>query len=150
VNFAPGGAPNDNKASNLRPYDSNALLSGLRIGSTVRSHCDCIACANFHLTVQLRLRHARQLPRLGGLVQATNGDLYGTTADGGAKGGGGYGTIFKITPSGRLTTVHRFDGTDGASPLAGLIQATNGDLYGTTSGAATAPGRSSKSLPAAR
>jgi uncharacterized repeat protein (TIGR03803 family) len=72
-------------------------------------------------------------PGFGGLVQATNGDLYGTTYQGGAKGGGGYGTIFKITPSGRLTTVHRFDSTDGG-PLAGLIQATDGNLYGTTSG----------------
>ena len=71
-------------------------------------------------------------PSNGGLVQATNGELYGTTYQGGAKGGGGYGTIFQITPSGRLTTVHRFDGADGAFPLAGLIQATDGNLYGTT------------------
>jgi uncharacterized repeat protein (TIGR03803 family) len=86
-------------------------------------------------------------PGWGGLVAATNGDLYGTTADGGAKGGGGYGTIFKMTPSGRLTTVHRFDGTDGAEPLAGLIQATNGDLYGTTSGVSNGTGTVFKITP---
>src|ERR1019366_6409934 len=40
-----------------------------------------------------------------GLVQATNGYLYGTTALGGAND---YGTVFKITPSGTLTTLHSF------------------------------------------
>jgi uncharacterized repeat protein (TIGR03803 family) len=68
---------------------------------------------------------------LAALVQATNGNLYGTTP-----GGGAYqaGTVFKITSSGKLTTLHSFDGTDGAIPYAGLVQATNGNLYGTTSG----------------
>jgi len=83
-----------------------------------------------------------------GLVQATDGNFYGTTVNGGADGdgrlfkitpggklsGGGstYGTVFKITPGGELTTLHSFDGTDGASPFAGLIQAANGSFYGTT------------------
>ena len=69
-----------------------------------------------------------------GLIQATNGDLYGTTADGGANGN--YGTIFKITPGGALTTLYSFCSqsgcTDGAYPNGGLVQATNGDFYGTT------------------
>src|ERR1022692_2487930 len=68
-----------------------------------------------------------------GLVQAANGDLYGTTVNGGTNGGG---TIFKITPSGTLTTLYRFchqtHCPDGAGPYAGLVQAANGDLYGTT------------------
>ena len=67
----------------------------------------------------------------GVLIQATNGDLYGTTFGGGAYG---LGTVFKITPSGTLTTLHSFDGTEGENPAGGLVQATNGDLYGTTSG----------------
>jgi uncharacterized repeat protein (TIGR03803 family) len=65
------------------------------------------------------------------LVQATNGDLYGTTVAGGADG---FGTVFKITPTGALTTLHGFDGTDGENPIAGLALDTNGILYGTTSG----------------
>jgi uncharacterized repeat protein (TIGR03803 family) len=64
-----------------------------------------------------------------GLVQAANGNLYGTTASGGASHDK---TVFEITPSGTLTTLHSFDGTDGAGPVAGLVQATNGNLYGTT------------------
>ena len=66
---------------------------------------------------------------VAGLVQARDGKFYGTTYDGGANG---YGTVFKITPSGTLTTLHTFDGTDGSLPYAGLVQATNGKFYGTT------------------
>jgi uncharacterized repeat protein (TIGR03803 family) len=68
----------------------------------------------------------------GGLVQATDGDFYGTTRGGDNK----RGTVFKITPTGTLTTLYRFcpqtSCTDGAEPSARLVQATNGDFYGTT------------------
>ena len=64
-----------------------------------------------------------------GVVQAANGNLYGTTTDGGTNG---YGTVFEINSAGRLTTLHSFDGTDGYSPMAPLIQATDGNFYGTT------------------
>jgi uncharacterized repeat protein (TIGR03803 family) len=68
------------------------------------------------------------------LVQATDGSFYGTTVSGGAKSDcvGGCGTVFKITPSGTLTTLHNFDSTDGKNPYAGLVQATDGNFYGTT------------------
>jgi uncharacterized repeat protein (TIGR03803 family) len=74
----------------------------------------------------------------GGLVQATNGDLYGTTAEGGANclTNYGCGTVFKITPGGTLTTLYSFcpqsGCVDGRGPFGGLIQATDGDFYGTT------------------
>jgi uncharacterized repeat protein (TIGR03803 family) len=74
----------------------------------------------------------------GGLVQGTDGNFYGTTVAGGTgtcKGdlGPGCGTVFKITPGGALTTLHSFDDTDGAYPYGGVVQATNGNFYGTTS-----------------
>src|ERR1017187_999315 len=81
-----------------------------------------------------------------GLVQAANGDFYGTTDYGG--GNGHVGTLFKITPSGTLTTLHGFNYTDGEGPSAGLVQATNGDFYGTTlSGGANGEGTVFKITP---
>jgi uncharacterized repeat protein (TIGR03803 family) len=73
----------------------------------------------------------------GDLVQATDGNFYGTAGGGGDPYG--YGTVFEITPEGVLTTLHTFDGSDGANPSAGLVQATDGNFYGTTftSGAST-------------
>jgi uncharacterized repeat protein (TIGR03803 family) len=64
-----------------------------------------------------------------GLIQATDGNFYGTTILFGAYG---YGTIFRMTPGGKITTLHSFDSTDGSTPYGGLVQATNGILYGTT------------------
>src|ERR1039457_5719770 len=52
-----------------------------------------------------------------GLVQASDGNFYGTTSLGGDHG---WGTVFKITPRGTLTILHSFDGFDGGAPEAGL------------------------------
>ena len=75
------------------------------------------------------------------LVQATNGDFYGTTYGGGAHG---YGTIFKMTRPGMLTTLYNFcpeyPCPDGGYPYAVLVQATSGDLYGTTQSGGAAGG----------
>jgi uncharacterized repeat protein (TIGR03803 family) len=62
------------------------------------------------------------------LVEATNGDLYGTTLSGAANGA--YGTVFKITTGGRLTKLHSFAGypTDGYYPNGALVQAAKGLL----------------------
>jgi uncharacterized repeat protein (TIGR03803 family) len=69
------------------------------------------------------------------LVEATDGSFYGTTVNGGANGLY-YGTVFKIRPSGNLTTLYSFCSqsgcTDGEQPYAGLVQATDGNFYGTT------------------
>jgi uncharacterized repeat protein (TIGR03803 family) len=65
------------------------------------------------------------------LIQATDGNFYGTT---GAGGSSNDGTIFKMTPAGVLTTLHSFDGSDGAGPVSALVQATAGNFYGTTNG----------------
>jgi uncharacterized repeat protein (TIGR03803 family) len=74
---------------------------------------------------------------ISGLIVGNDGNFYGTTEQGGialCPGGFGCGTIFKITPEGTFTTLHAFDITDGANPVTALIQATDGNFYGTTSG----------------
>jgi uncharacterized repeat protein (TIGR03803 family) len=65
------------------------------------------------------------------LVESTDGNFYGTTQSGGIHG---WGTVYKITPNGTLTTLHSFAGTDGAGPYGSLVLATNGNFYGTTNG----------------
>jgi uncharacterized repeat protein (TIGR03803 family) len=65
----------------------------------------------------------------GTLVQGTDGNFYGTTVGGGADDDG---TIFDVTPEGKFSTLHSFDGSDGNFPDAGLIQAADGSFYGTT------------------
>ena len=69
-----------------------------------------------------------------GLLLGTDGVFYGTTLLGGSSTScySGCGTIFKVTRSGTLTTLHSFDSSDGASPVAAVIQGADGDLYGTT------------------
>ena len=67
-----------------------------------------------------------QYPEL--LAQGRDGNLYGTTSAGGTVN---MGTIFKVTPSGTVTTLYNFSGMDGQNPDAGLILGTDGNLYGT-------------------
>jgi uncharacterized repeat protein (TIGR03803 family) len=69
------------------------------------------------------------------LIQAADGNFYGTTLEGGsADCGNGCGTVFKMTPGGTLTTLHSFDRDDGAGPYGGVIQAIDGNFYGLTIG----------------
>ena len=66
----------------------------------------------------------------GELIQGADGHLYGPTAGGGSDGGG---TIIRLDLAGTLTTVYQFPrGADVSTPN-GVIQARNGQFYGTTS-----------------
>lgn len=73
----------------------------------------------------------------GGLIRATDGNFYGTTAYFpenalGPCGFYGCGSVFEVTPDGLLTSLHNFSETDGGNPFGGLVQGTDGDFYGTT------------------
>ncbi len=72
----------------------------------------------------------------GGLTLGTDGNFYGTTYYGGANNY--YGTIFKITPTGDLTTLYSFcsqsNCADGEQPSAPPIEAADGNFYGATAG----------------
>jgi uncharacterized repeat protein (TIGR03803 family) len=67
------------------------------------------------------------------LVQGTDGSFYGTTTEGGANN---QGTVFKLSPTGALTTIYSFCSrtgcADGSDPVAGLVEAADGSFYGTT------------------
>src|SRR5207247_217215 len=60
--------------------------------------------------------------------QDSAGNLYGTAYYSGAYG---YGTVYKLAPSGTFTVLHEFNGSVGANPTASLIQDSAGNLYGT-------------------
>jgi uncharacterized repeat protein (TIGR03803 family) len=85
------------------------------------------------------------------LLLANNGDFYGTTGEGGAHGGG---TLFKITPAGKMTIIYNFCAlngcSDGVNPAAPLIQAKDGNFYGTTAGNENVGGNIFKITPAGK
>ena len=72
-------------------------------------------------------------PMFGSLIQARDGNFYGTTSAGGAHK---QGTVFKVTPQGTMTALYNFclqsGCTDGSAPYAGVIQGKDGNFYGTT------------------
>ena len=80
----------------------------------------------------------------GALLSVADGNLYGTAVFGGnavCTGGAqwqGCGVIFKIDTTGSLTVLHSFSGVDGAYPNGALLQASDGNLYGTTEGGGNA------------
>ncbi len=85
----------------------------------------------------------------GGVVQYADGNFYGTTGSGGTYG---HGSVFKVTPSGTLTTLYSFCSQsgcpDGDTPVAGLVVANNGAFYGTTQlGGSTNNGTAFKITP---
>ena len=84
--------------------------------ATIYSFCSVAACADGSFP-------------LAGLVLGTDGSLYGTTADGGASS---VGTFYRITTSGKLTTLHSFISSEAALPESPLVQAPNGNFYGTS------------------
>jgi uncharacterized repeat protein (TIGR03803 family) len=74
-----------------------------------------------------------------GLVQGADGDFYGVAFEGGPNscglpGPGTCGVVFKITPAGKVTVLHNFNGTDGCAPAPALLLATDGNFYGTAAG----------------
>ena len=89
-----------------------------------------------------KLRHTTKRPHgiwpTAGLIVGSDGNMYGTTWYGGINnhcGEGGCGTVFKITPRGKLSTIYAFGGgNDGCQPVSGLVQDRAGNLYGANDG----------------
>ena len=64
----------------------------------------------------------------GAIAQGRDGNMYTTTTS----GGHGVGTVFKITPAGKVTELYAFSGPDGSYPNGGVTLGTDGNFYGTT------------------
>jgi uncharacterized repeat protein (TIGR03803 family) len=62
-------------------------------------------------------------------IQGLDGNLYGTVAEGGIHA---LGSVYRLTPAGKFTTLHSFNGKDGKNLLAPLVQGSDGNFYGTT------------------
>ena len=69
----------------------------------------------------------------GSLTRDAQGNLYGTTVQGGTHS---FGTVYELTPTGKFTILYNFCASvhcvDGGQPVAGLVQDSSGNLYGTT------------------
>jgi uncharacterized repeat protein (TIGR03803 family) len=100
------------------PSDSGTVYRITPAGAitTIYSFCSLASCAD-------------GAEPFFGLTLGADGNLYGTTNQGGANNDG---TVFKITLNGTLTTLHSFDGADGCTPQGGVMLANNGVFYGTT------------------
>jgi uncharacterized repeat protein (TIGR03803 family) len=121
------------------PYGPLALGANLEYYGTTSSGGPAYAGTIFKITPSGTFTNlynftggADQGCPLSGLVQANNGNLYGT-ASAVCESSGDAGTIFQVTPGGAFTTLYTFSGINGeANPIAGLLQATDGNFYGTT------------------
>jgi uncharacterized repeat protein (TIGR03803 family) len=104
---------------------ARAVIAGLSLGLSAA------ALAAPPVTEELlhSFKHASGYDPDGALIQASDGNYYGTTHYGSFTQGG---TVYRLTPDGVYTVIHRFDCTTGCWPSAGLMQASNGWLYGTT------------------
>jgi uncharacterized repeat protein (TIGR03803 family) len=115
-----GGTNNDGTVFELTP---NTTTGGWN-EAVIYSFCALAGCAD------------GENPTIANVIFDSNGNLYGTTYNGGAHG---YGTVFELSPpaSGQtawtLTTLYSFtNNPDGANPVNGLIWDASGNLYGVT------------------
>jgi uncharacterized repeat protein (TIGR03803 family) len=111
--------------------------SGLRTGCAVLVLCAAAAVGSFTtaFTDLLKFDSKNGADPYAVLVQGTDGNFYGTASKEGAYGD--YGTVFKVTPQGKQTTLYSFCSKtgcpDGYAPVSGLAQGADGNFYGTTS-----------------
>src|SRR5262245_9581965 len=90
-----------------------------------------LASAQVQLEVLYRFGSSGTQPNAS-LIQATDGNFYGTTSSGGDPGCR-CGNVFRMTPGGDVTVLHTFTGNPDGAWSSRLLQATDGNFYGTTS-----------------
>ncbi|HUM45931.1 MAG TPA: T9SS type A sorting domain-containing protein [Chitinophagales bacterium] len=110
----------------------NGLLYGMAFGGGTTGHGVIFSFdpANNNYTVIHNFNGTDGSAPFAGLTEAANGLLYGNTSQGGANSGG---IIFSIDPVGTgFTKLHDFEDATGSKPWGGLMQASDGNLYGMT------------------
>jgi uncharacterized repeat protein (TIGR03803 family) len=123
------------------PFKSSSDSSYFSVRSAALLFCALIFCALMPLAASAQTFTSLlsftgsngSSPFMGVLTQGVDGNLYGTASAGGTHG---KGTVFKITPGGKLTTIYSFctksNCTDGSTPYGGLVLGSDGNFYGTT------------------
>jgi len=123
----------DHSANTLRNRTVGAWLRGRTAMLFLTAACFFAIPAHAQFSTLLTFNGTDGTAPYSALVQGTDGNLYGTTSNGGANG---RGTVFKLTPGGTITTLYNFCSSsncvDGAVPQAGLTLGADGNFYGTT------------------
>ena len=132
-NDAPSGKDQD------RRLDERGRLDAAEIGSWMARHPPfpdsvLVSPAVAGAQISLEMLHAFEdedgaLPA-GALIQATDGNFYGTTPE---AGGSGLGTVFQMRPDRTFTVLHDFTGgADGFNPYSALVLGASNTFYSTT------------------
>ena len=115
-----------------------ALYIGFTSGTRAQVYEKVMSFTDIRAREEAGVGNIGDLP-VGGLLQDSEGNFYGTSSGGGTVGVSGYGTIFKVTPSGVLTNLVEFTGAVGPyrgfAPKSTLTRGSDGNFYGTTYGA---------------
>jgi len=123
--YAPAGALVQGSDGNLYGTTTHNVIGRFQFYGTIYR-----LTTNGALTTLYALNFSDGNYPFAGLIQGSDGNLYGTTYQGGAQGNG---TVFRITPDGTFTSLLSFDGfNDGALPADALVEGPDGNLYGTT------------------
>ena len=112
--------------------DSGGNIYGTTVGGGASSDGTVfeLAAGSNSITVLASFTGTNGANPYGGMVVDSGGDLFGTTAGGGANSDG---TVFEVAAgTGAITDLVAFDGLNGSNPYGGLIEDANGDLFGTT------------------
>jgi len=136
----------------IATISNTGLLTGQAVGISFVSfsgagsgnYTEITVTNSYTLTVLHQFRGNPDGGQPSSLMQASDGNFYGGTINGGPNICNGYsscGILFRVTPQGTKTTIFEFDGgLDGQTPIAPLLEASDGNFYGTTANGGAAGG----------